>query len=507
MKLDAKIIEGFSKLVLSRNFDDYKTTPECHREWWEICTSSHPLVAIAAPRGHAKSTAITHTYTLASVLFKDRRFVVIVSDTYEQAVLFLQDIKKELTANEDLQDLFGVTKLEKDAENDIIVRLADGGRFRIIAKGAEQKMRGLKWDGLRPDLIICDDLENDEIVLNQERREKFRQWFFKALLPCRSDRGIVRIVGTILHLDSLLERLMPKDWDRKQLEQEIVISKPLVSYMNPTKRRSSWLSYRYRAHTPDFDEILWPSMWPKTRLVAERQQYIDIGHPEGYSQEYLNYPIDESVAFFRREDFLPYKRQDLDSQLLKNYVACDLAVSEKSRADYSVFVVGSLDSNGTLYIRDLIRERMDAKQIVDTLFSLHKRYDPEMTTLEGSLIEKSIGPFLQDEMYRKGIYFNVNTMNPTKDKETRARSIQARMRAGGVRFDREADWFGDLEQEMRQFPKSRHDDQVDAIAWLGLTLDKMVDAPTPLEQREADYDMAYEQSGLFEEGRDEDTGY
>lgn len=507
MKLSAEIVEGFSKLVLSKNMDEYKDTPQCHREWWDLCTSDHPFVAITAPRGHAKSTAITHCYTLASVLFKDRKFVVVVSDTYEQAVLFVQDIKKELTTNEDLINLFGVAKLEKDAENDLIVKMLDGQRFRIIAKGAEQKMRGLKWDGMRPDLIICDDLENDEIVLNQERREKFRKWFDNALLPARSDRGIVRIVGTILHLDSLLERLMPKDWDRRRVEQGEIIVEPLRSYSVPSKRKTSWVAYRYRAHSPDFKEILWPAKWPKERLVMERQRYIDAGNPEGYAQEYLNYPIDDSVAFFRREDFLPYREEDIKDRPMKNYVAIDLAVSEKSRADYSVFVVGALDDQGILYVRDVVRDRMDAKEIVDTIFALHKRYDPEMFTIEGSLIEKSIGPFLYEQMSKRNAYFTVHTENPTKDKETRARSIQARMRAATVRFNKAADWYSELEQEMRQFPKSRHDDQVDAIAWLGLTLDKMVEAPTSKELAEAEYDQQYEQSGLSFEGMDEITGY
>ena len=508
MKLTADIVEGFSKLVLSKNMDEYKETPQCHREWWELCTSDAAFVAITAPRHHAKSTAITHCYTLAAVLFKDRRFVVIVSDTYEQAVLFLQDIKKELTTNDDLIQLFGVVRLEKDAENELIVKMLDGQRFRIIAKGAEQKMRGLKWDGMRPDLIICDDLENDEIVLNQERREKFRKWFDNALLPARSDRGIVRIVGTILHLDSLLERLMPKDWDRQQVKRGEIVVEPLRSYGVPAKRRTSWVAYRYRAHSPDFEHILWPSKWPKEKLQVERQRYVDAGNPEGYAQEYLNYPIDDSVAFFRSADFLTYREDDVANRALKNYIAVDLAISEKSRADYSVFIVGSLDDQGTLYIRDLIRSRMDAKEIVDTFFALHKRYDPEMFTIEGSMIEKSIGPFLYEQMSKRGQYFNLYTENPTKDKETRARSIQARMRAATVKFNKAADWYSDLEQEMRQFPKSRHDDQVDAIAWLGLTLDKMVEAATPMEIAEADYQKQYEeQSGLLDEGRDEDTGY
>lgn len=155
MKLTADVIHGFSQLVLSKGFDDYKATPEFHRELWEAACSDHPLVAVAAPRGHGKSTALTHCYTLAACLFKDRRYVIIVSDTYEQAVLFLQDIRKELITNDDLISLFGIEKIEKDAENDLIVRLKDNHKFRITAKGAEQRMRGLKWDGARPDLIVC----------------------------------------------------------------------------------------------------------------------------------------------------------------------------------------------------------------------------------------------------------------------------------------------------------------------------------------------------------------
>lgn len=504
--LDAQTIEGFVKLCLSKNFDQYVETPKCHMEWWNICTSKHPLVALTAPRGHAKSTAITHCYTLAAVLFRERKFTVLVSDTYEQAVLFLQDIKKELISNEELISLFEIRKIEKDAENDIIVQMADGYRFRIMAKGSEQKMRGLKWDGMRPDLIICDDMENDEVVMNQERREKFRKWFFNALLPCRSDRGIVRVVGTILHLDSLLERLMPKDWDRKVIEQGIVIKDELRAYWNFAKRKHTWYAVRYKAHNEDFSQILWPKKFTKTRLQGIRQAYIDIGHPEGYAQEYLNYPIDESVSFFRKQDLLPMNENDLKS-MKRYYVGIDLAVSEKARADFSVFAIGGMDQDGVLHIVDVIRERQDAKTIVDTLFQLQDRYEPECITIEGSMIEKSLGPFINDEMYRRNKFLNIRTENPTKDKETRARSIQARLRAGGVKFDKNADWYSDLEQEMLQFPKSRHDDQVDAMAWLGLTIDKMVEAPTIREKADEDYDIEYSNSGLFEQGRSEITGY
>jgi predicted phage terminase large subunit-like protein len=506
VKVTSTMLEGFSALVLAKNFHEYKATPPFHKELWDACCSDHDMVAIAAPRGHGKSTAITHCYTLACALFKERKYIIIVSDTYEQSVLFLQDIKRELIDNEDLIKLFGVEHFEKEAENDIIVRLTGGHRFRIVAKGAEQKMRGLKWDNMRPDLIVCDDLENDEIVLNQERREKFRKWFDNALLPCRSDRGIVRIVGTILHLDSLLERLMPKDWDYHMLKRGYVVKEPLRSYYDFSKRKRSWWSVRYRAHDAKFDHILWPTKWTRKRLETTRQAYIEGGNPEGYGQEYLNYPIDESYAYFRKSDFLP---MSADSHgVLKNfYVGVDLAISEETRADYTVMVVGGMDENGKLHIVDVRRERLDAKGIVDELMSIKDRYDPDMVAIEGSLIEKSLGPFIYEEMNKRDKYFPITVLTPTKDKETRARSIQGRMRAGGVYFDKEADWYSDLEQEMLQFPKSRHDDQVDAVAWLGLLIDQMATAFTPKEVEEDAYEEMKTLSLFQDSGRYETTGY
>jgi hypothetical protein len=171
LALDAQTIEGFVNACLKREFDNPSEIPECHREWWQMCCSPHKFVAIAAPRGHAKSTAITLSYTLANILFRERKFVLLISDTEAQSSFFLGNIKKELEGNEDIKRLFGVKCLLKDSETDCIVEFDDGYTARFIAKGSEQKLRGINWDNRRPDLIVIDDAENDEIVMNPDRRE------------------------------------------------------------------------------------------------------------------------------------------------------------------------------------------------------------------------------------------------------------------------------------------------------------------------------------------------
>lgn len=494
--LNSRVIEGFVGSILHKRFDNPVATPDCHREWWSFCTSKDPLVAIAAPRGFAKSTAITHSYILAEVLFRQSKFVLIVSDTESQAALFLGDIKTELLENEDLIHLFGIAAFDKMNETDIIVRFKDGARFRIIAKGSEQKLRGTKWDGLRPDLIVCDDMEGDEAVSSKDRRDKMKRWFYSALLPARSVKGKVRIIGTILHMDSLLENLMPKDssaWTNIT---------PLRSD-NLKKLPRSWTSLRYRAHSPDFAHLLWAEKMDEKALRSLRQEYTDQGLPDIYSREYLNYPIDETFAYFKREDFLPMVEEDFKKDK-QYYAAIDFAVSTADRSDYTVIVVGGVDDRGLLHIVNIRRGRWDSLEVVDEMFSVEQRYRPEIFITEKGAIEKAIGPFLKQEMLKRGVYMNLDSNTPTKDKMSRARGIQARLRAGSVRFDRDADWFLTLEEEMTRFPKDKHDDQVDALAWLGLKLDMMSEPNTPEENEEEEYAF-YEQESFS--GRSVMCGY
>jgi predicted phage terminase large subunit-like protein len=495
MKLDKDLIHGFAGSILSRRYDNATPTPACHMEWWELCSSDHPFVAIAAPRGHGKSTAITHAYILASVLFRAHKFVLLISDTETQAVDFLRDIKDELMTNEDLIELFGIKDFRKDTETDIIVTFNDGDSFRILVKGSGQKVRGTKWDHHRPDLIVCDDLENEELVYNKDRREKFRKWFNGALLPSRSRDGVVRIVGTILHMDSLLNRLMPEESRRG------TVVEPLRTYN--FSKGSAWASIRYRAHSEDFKEILWPTRYDKQYFETERQKAVDDGMPEIYAQEFLNYPIDEGTAYFRRDDFI--EMEDRHRAIHKiYYAACDFAVSTYDRSDYTVISIVGVDDKGMLYVEDIRRGRWDSLQIIEEMFSVESRYKPELFVVEKGTIEKSIGPILRMEMLSRNIHMNLYPLTPTTDKTSRARGIQKIMRAGAIRFDKQATWYLDLEDEMVRFPKARHDDQVDALSWVGIALDRVRQAETPKEL-EDEYYAELEKDEVH--GRSLVTGY
>lgn len=507
ISLTGDVVEGFSGSLLSKRFDNPTPPPDCHKEWWDLCCSTARYVAIGAPRGHAKSTAITHTFTLAISLFRVSPFTVIVSDTLTQAVQFLTDIKMELTDNEDLLSLFPIKKFVKWTEDDIVVQMEDGYLFRIVAKGSEGSLRGLKWNGMRPKYLICDDMENDELVLNKDRREKFFRWIYGTLIPCMSPDGKMRVVGTILHLDSFLERCLPKDHEKH------TVKLPLKSYSSkPEMFGVGWVGVRYRAHDPDFSNILWPTRFSKQKLKSIQAEYTEKGIPDVYSQEYLNYPLDPSKAYFRRGDFIPILSEELDAiherrMPLTFYISVDLAISEKERADWSVFEVFGMNQDGILYHVDEVRERMDGRTIIDTIFFLYNRYNPEFFAIESEKITKALGPFLHEEMLKQNKFPNIVEITPHRDLWTRARAFQGRHKSGTVKFNKRAEWYPAFEEELCTFPRNPHDDRVASVAILGLALERMVEAPTAKELEDEEYEFELNRSELLYEGRSSVTGY
>ena len=498
MELTASIVNGFTTSVLASRFDSPKQSPPFHDELWQLCCSKHQFISIAAPRGSAKSTAVTHSYGLAMAVFRQAPFIIILSRTEGQAADFLGDIKIELTENQVLIDNFNIGKVVKDTATEMIVSFTDGVMFRMLAIGIESFKRGLKWRNMRPSLIILDDVEGDEAVLNRDRREKFSKLIDGAVIPSLSDEGLFRMVGTIMHMDSYLENTMPDVKDSDTILTELS-SKHMVE-------GELWASAKFRAHNSDFSELLWPEKLTEQKLKVYRDRYQKKGMLSVYSQEYLNEPVDLTTAYFRREDFLPIEEED-KYRKKRYYSAADFAISQAERADYTVITTVGVDDEGMIYVEDVRRGRWDAKQIIDEMFSVQERYDPDMFTVEAGQIEKSLGPFLKAEMgtsQRRGIFINLNPLVPTKDKQSRARSIQARMRAGKVKFNLDAEWYIDLEEEMTRFPKSIFDDQVDSLAWVGLTLDNIIDADTIEEIEDEEYSNM---AGFSYSGRSHVTGY
>ena len=459
--LTADLIEAFAGMYLSPRYDRPAATPPFHRAAWALYASECLQAMVIAPREHAKSTSLTFVYILALVCFREGDYIVLVGSTEENAAEQLSNIREELLENEDLRRDFGIASFEKDSGQDIIVKCNDSHRFRILVRGAEQRIRGKLWKGKRPTHLVCDDMEDDEQVMNPDRRLKFRRWFFRAAKQALGKGGKARVHGTVLHEDSLLARL---------------------------RRNSMWQHLYYKAHTAfdDFSNILWPEQWSEKRLRARRQEFIDDGDSAGYSQEFLNDPQDDGEAYLRSGDYLLQDDEDrARSKLL--CVGCDFAVSKSDMANRTSFTVGGPDARNIVHHEDFYVGRWSStvtdveraagqRGWIDVMFEIQQRHNPSFFFVEGGVIWKSVAATVRNEMIRRNIYLNIEVLEPIADKATRGRSFQARHRAGATRWNGLADGFEGAKQEQLRFTglaAARLDDQFDSCATLHLGIDKL----------------------------------
>lgn len=483
VQLTADLLEAFATTFLSPGFDDAKPTPQFHRDGWALYVSDVVQAGVVAPRGHAKSTALTHVYTLASVLFRAEDYVIIISTNEELAIEHLGDVTRELVENEELINAFQIKGFVTNSKTEIIVELQDGHQFRILARGSGQKMRGRKWRGKRPGLIVCDDLEDDEQVENKERRDKFRRWFFRAVKPALRRGGKLRIHGTILHEDSLLARLVK---DRE------------------------WHTLFYKAHASfdDFSDILWPEQFTEADLRSIRQGFIEQFDSSGYSQEYLNDPFDNTDAYLRKTDFLEMTEEDFEKDM-KVVVGVDFAISKKDKANRTSMTVAGQTAENILMFKDQHVDRWDTTEIIDEMFLIHEQHNPYCFFVEDGVIWKAIEPTLNKEMQARNIFFECIAIPSIKDKATKGRSWQKRMKAQACRFNKKAPWYPGYEAECLRFTgysEATLDDQFDSSAIIsrGLETLPLLDEEDFMDEEEL---YARDTSPRSDMGRSNHTGY
>lgn len=431
LRIFSEDIELFGKFFFGHYLKN--ETANFHKEIYALYeNSSIKKIALGAPRGHSKSTITDLVYLAWVVCHKKANFVLLISDTYSQSVLFLDALKGEFESNEKLKAFYGKLTSPKWSEGEIV-----SNDVMVKSLGAGMKVRGLKFRENRPDLIVCDDLENDEAVENKDRREKFERWFTGALIPSMAKDGRIILIGTILHFDSLLAKLLDAD------------------------KYIGWYKKTYRAIND------WGALWPEHLSLEEletiKQEYISQGQVFLFYQEYQNDPISAEFQKFKLEKFRYYEDSQIANKDLRTFITVDRSYSLEKTADYTAIVVVSVDRDNNWYVRMAERVRHTEKDLVDKLFDLHSYFTPELFGIEQKAYKYTIKPALDDEMRKRNMFFRCEELKDMgRSKNVRIEGLIPRFESGSVYMKKDQ---ADLIDELIKFPKASHDDLIDALAY------------------------------------------
>jgi len=420
------------------------------------------LLSVAAPRESAKSTILVFLYPFHGIMFKRFHFIVLLSNTFKKAAMHLDTIKKELMDNAALKEAFPGITITRDAEGDSEFRHPDGFSVKFLCKGVDQlgSIRGVKFGAYRPDLIICDDMEDDELVKNPVRRRDLQLEYDEALIPA-GERGKCQIinVGTILHDDCQMAKLIN---DQYYPEFKKLIYR---AHINPGKKD---------------ERSLWPEKW-----TLEWLNMMMKSKPNVYAKELQNDPVAGVNVRFVREMFRKWRIQDGNYQLFDNHgnmvssdslkhckaaISCDLAWEEDKDADSCVLMPGLLtpDSNILVYPY-LSRKGVRPTNIIEYLFTTVERLE-KMTGssvpigFEKAMLEKVTRWILRQEMKKRNKFLITKSLSWEGDKIERIEIRLEPRYAQGAIYHMEG--MGDLEHELERFPSGAHDDLPDALQGL-----------------------------------------
>lgn len=262
----------------------------------------------AAPRGHAKSTNFTFKDSMHAILYMYKHYILILSDSTEQAEAFLEDIRTELEDNAAILEDFGEQKGQKAWRSGVILTKTD---IKVDAVGSGKKIRGRKHRNWRPDLIVLDDIENDENVNTAEQRRKLKSWYDKAVSKAGDTYTDIMYIGTVLHYDSLLSNVL------KNPRYKAKTYRAVISWAEDAKLWEEWealytnlFDEYHEEHAREFYEEHEAQMLAGVQVLWEdKLSYYDLMEirvSEGvasFNSELQNEPIDPENATFQEEWF------------------------------------------------------------------------------------------------------------------------------------------------------------------------------------------------------------
>lgn len=409
-------------------------------------------LAVAAPRESAKSTISSFLKTLHAVCYRHKRHIIIIQNTLSKSCSSLYAVKHQLQYNDGINRDFGIEFI-RDAKEECIVQYPDGEQARILCKGYEQmgSIRGERFNELRPDLIIIDDLEDDEMVKSPERRRDLQDVYDDAVEPAVDrKRGQIIFIGTVLHDDSLISKVVNKDMYKE------------------------FRKLKYKALHNDVS--LWEEKWSVDELKA-----IEASKPEKFAKEYQNDPVSGVNRSFNKEDFRYWSVEEgnailfgADGRIMRRYllsdcvaaIGCDLAWEEKKRNDYTAVIPGLLTPDDDILFDDYFcKKGVRPNTFLDMLFSMEAKYRAMTGSsvyigFEKAKLEKVMKWLAGQEMRRRGEYLILKDVKWDGDKISRIVTTLEPRYSNHTIFHKRG--YGEYEYQLLRVPEGVHDDLPDA---------------------------------------------
>jgi hypothetical protein len=382
---------------------------------------TNPLKAVFEwARGHAKSSHFSLMIPLWLKANQQTKTIVLVGKSEDDAIRLIAKIQAQLQNNAKYIRDFGVQVNQGNWEQGEFTT-TDGVKF--IALGRGQSPRGMSSnDSFRPDYIVIDDLDDDELVLNPKRVRKMTEWIKSALFGALDmGRGRFIMVGNRIHKESVLAK--------------IAKSKNV-----------------YHTKVNALNENGQPS-WHQKYTLEEILQAIEFMGYRMSQKEYFNNPIVEGTVF-KAEHIIYDKIPNL-----KNFDAlvcyCDPSFKSTTKNDYKAIVLlGKYKTK--LFIISVFVRQCSVSAMVKYLYDTYEQIPEDIKPITSFYMEANfMQDILLDEFFEEGLARNyqlpiVGDKRKKPDKFQRIESISPLFERGLIDWNDKIKEKTDTEKAVEQ---------------------------------------------------------
>lgn len=387
------------------------------------------------PRNTFKSSLITGSYIVGRVL-KDRNLRVLIdSEVYRNSIRHLSEVKQHLTMNPVIMEAYGNLRMDVGWREDSILlpgRTVPHREPTIDCMGVDVTKVGMHYD-----LIVADDLVSDNNVGNPEMRDKV--WdHFQFLFSLLEPTGTIILVGTRWHLDDVYGRILASK----------EFNKLFCPYVRPAERPDGSLTF------------------PR-RLSKERLANLKVVHGWWKFQAlYQNNPqADEKRVFFPEwiESNMWTELPKPEESRLKMLTTVDPAIGEKAKNDYTAIVTCYHDYDGNIWVVDARYGHWNVERQVEEICKVAERYKPNRIGIEDVAYQRTLQQWVRREFSMRKIRVGVEGLKSNKQaKEFRINRLQPVAQRGQLHINQGQH---ELFKQLVEFPESKHDDILDALAY------------------------------------------
>jgi predicted phage terminase large subunit-like protein len=366
---------------------------------------------------------------------------------------------------------FGIM-IRKDVKSSSEFQLEghEGGMTCVGARGA--------LTGKGANLLIIDDpVKNNMESGSQLIRDNVWDWFISTAYTRLEPEGVIIIVMTRWHEDDLCGRIKKSTTTASDGMSQLSAGNPGLEELPDDDR---WIQISLPALAVENDilgrsegEALWPERFPLKKILATKKALGTYWFSALYQQDPV--PVDDCI--FKRQNFRYFLQDNnfyfLNPNFLSSnsrelrpkkdciiYATMDLAVSSKETADYTVIIVFAVTPTYEILILEIIREHFKASEHIRMIQSVHQKWHPTQIGIEAVQYQISLLDNARD------LGLPVLKLDADKNKVSRALPIATLLEDGKVYFNREGGWLNDFENELVYFQHGKHDDQVDAFAYI-----------------------------------------